>query len=54
MFFMMSLLALAPSKETKGSLNHEAPLFQVTICPDFIISNAISGGQNPSLLEIVL
>jgi hypothetical protein len=50
--FMMSLLALAPPKETKGSLNLEAPLFQVTICPGFIISNAnriMGGGQNPSL-----
>ena len=56
-FLMMSLLALAPSRETKGSLNLEAPLFQVTIYPSFIISNVnqiMGGGQNPSLLEIVL
>jgi hypothetical protein len=57
MSLMMSPLALAPSRETKGILSLEAPLFQVTICPDFIISNAnriMGGGQNPSPLQIVL
>jgi hypothetical protein len=48
MFLMKSLLALAPSRETKVSLNLEAPLlFQVTICHSFIISSAnrIMGGR---------
>ena len=56
-FLMKSLLALAPSRKTKRSWNCEAPLFQVTICPDIIISSAnriMGGGQNSSLLEIVL
>jgi hypothetical protein len=57
MFLMMSRLALASSRETKGSLNLEAPLFQVTISPGFIISytnRIMGGGHNASLLEIVL
>jgi hypothetical protein len=50
MFLMMSLLALAPSRETKGSLNLEAQLFQVTMSR-LHNSNAnriMGGGQNPS------